>query len=78
MGKLNIITQGVELLENYKATNAERINAKFEALEMTLERKFVNMEKYLLTSNLDLVSDSVFVKVKEIIAGLPKEVVAKI
>jgi len=54
----------VELLENDQAAN--------------IERKFVNIEKYLLTTNSKFFNDNVFIKVKEIIVGLLKEVVAKI
>ena len=59
MGSLNLITQWVELLENEWIVNTKRINAKFEAMEVTLEKNNVNMDTYFLTANSELVSDSV-------------------
>ena len=57
----------MEPLEKDWAANVERINAKFEVVGASLEKKIVKMETYLLTANS---------KVKEITAGFQKEVVA--
>lgn len=76
MGRLDLITRRVELLEKDPAAKAERINAMFETLEGYLEHKIMKMEADLLTSNSKLVNDSIFAEVKDIISRLPEEVVA--
>ena len=76
MGRLDLITRRVELLEKDPAAKAERINAMFETLEGHLEHKIMKMETDLLTSNSKLVNDSIFAEVKDIISRLPEEVVA--
>lgn len=78
MGRLDLITHRVKLLERDRAANVECINAKFESVEASLERKIVEMGTDLLTSNLELISDSIFSEVKEIVARLPEEVVAQL
>lgn len=78
MGRLDLITHQVEMLEKDRASNARRINAKFESVEASLERKIVKLEIDQLTSNSHLINDSVFAEVKEIIAGLPETIVAQV
>lgn len=76
MGRLDLITRRVELLEKDPAAKAERINAMFETLEGYLEHKSMKMETDLLTSNSKLVNASIFAEVKDIISRQPEEVVA--
>lgn len=67
MGKLNLLTQWVELLDKVCVANKDYINTKFESVEVTLEWKIIRMEIDLLTSNSKLISKSMFIEVQEII-----------
>ena len=76
MGRLDLRTCRVELLEKDHVAKAKRINATFETVERCLEHKITNMETDLLTSNSELVIDNISAEVEDIIWGLPEEVVA--